>query len=108
MGRAAARVALGKREQAPVYFDEIDKITQLVITSDATVDLTDLSGLPSLQKVDLTGGTRADYSPLLLCDALNELYVGDVDYAANIDVLEQLQEKDRKERHRRRRPVLGA
>ena len=91
VGKAAA-VSLGRRAGAAVYFDELDQIRSLEIASDSDVDLTDLSGLPALESVDLSQARVSDYSPLLLCASLRRLRVGDADYKSNIDALETLEE----------------
>ncbi len=92
VGRAAA-VSLGKRENAAVYFDELDQIRELILVSDKPVDLTDVSGLTGLERVDLSGVQVLDYAPLLFCENLSYVRVGEnVDYEANIEALEQLQE----------------
>ena len=91
VGQAAAQ-ALGKRVGAVVYFEELEEITHLEISGVTQVDLTDLSGLPNLTSVDVSGAKVADYTPLLYCTKLSTLVVGDADYEAHIDVLWQLQE----------------
>ena len=90
----AAAAALGKKPEGAVFFDEIGGITALVVESQDTVDLTDLSGLPNLQSVDLSGAIVSDATPLLSCARLQTLIVGDeFRYAEDqIEILEHLQE----------------
>jgi len=91
VGQAAAQ-ALGKRVGAVVYFEELEEITHIEISGVTQVDLTDLSGLPNLTSVDVSGANVADYTPLLYCTKLEVLRVGDADYEAHAAVLQKLQE----------------
>ena len=90
--KSAALEELGKKENDPIYFDEITSIRHLVIRSEEPVNLTDLSGLRNLESVDLSGAVVSDPTPLLACTKLKVLRIGDsISYSDHIEILEQLQ-----------------